>query len=93
MKPEIKEINIKPGETNIIMKYPGLQEFVKNVMDFFQEARGINYVSFTAESEEHGQFEIIIQRKNGKTPAEINSELKRIIKQLEKTISDMQDKQ
>jgi len=87
-KPKIKKLEITPEETHVIMQHPNFRYFIKEVLSFFKKSGGRNYVEMTVVDINMGEFTVTIQKKTGKTPAEINSELKKEIKKLKEKQND-----
>lgn len=70
-------------------------DFVKLVAfiltESFKAAGGKNYVALDIESEELGPMVMTMQRRQGKTPAQVNGDLRECMKEIQKTIIKMKD--
>jgi DNA-directed RNA polymerase subunit L len=95
--PEIKKIEVNNGHLDIQMvdEKGILQNFINEIVKIFQKVGGINYCGWTVTHKKTGeQYELIIQNKNGKTPAELKEEAyKRLIeveKHLEATLKQLE---
>lgn len=78
MGPEVKDVDHDPltGVTTMAMTAPkfAVQALVNGMIEMYDEAGAQNFVEFTAEHQERGQFTVTIQRKAGKSPAELLAE-------------------
>lgn len=72
---EIKEMNFKQGKMTLALAHPHLANFAEAVACFFNDALGVNYVATSFWREDLGPMEIVVQRKDGKTPAQLHQEL------------------
>ena len=68
-------MEFKQGKMTLSLAHPQLAHFAESVADFFNDCRGVNYVSTSFWREDLGPMEIIVQRKDGKTPAQLHQEL------------------
>jgi hypothetical protein len=71
---EIYEMSFKDGKTEIEYKSEKFRQFVSNVILFmFKQDNGTNYVEFNFVDQDKEEFSCLIQKKSGKTPAEMNT--------------------
>jgi hypothetical protein len=83
----IREFEFKDNTTTMVLQHPEFARLAEGIVGFFKAKGGINYVATDMYHPELGFFEIIVQRKNGKTPAQLNMELKAKIVELEEKLS------
>lgn len=72
---EVKEMNFKQGKMTLSLAHPHLAHFAEAVAEFFNDAMGVNYVATSFWREDLGPMEIVVQRNDGKTPAQLHQEL------------------
>jgi len=67
------------GGLTLAAKHPAFAVLASECMRLFRESGGINYCEWTMESADpdFGQFTVTIQRKKGKTQAEVSTELRK----------------
>lgn len=79
---EIRNVSIEQKKFEILMssKKRGMMDvlgiFIESLGDMLDANKADNYLSMTYRHPTKGDLELMIQRKDGKTPAEINSELR-----------------
>jgi len=73
---ECKKMVFEKGHWDLFLSHPVMAVVVAEAVDMFAQAGGINYVSFRVMTKSSGPMELIIQRALGKTPAELNAELR-----------------
>lgn len=74
---QIKELEFKSGKFTMTAQHPMFVHFVDAMANFFKDTGGENYVSTSFYSPEFGFMEVLIQRQDGKTPAQLKSELEK----------------
>jgi DNA-directed RNA polymerase subunit L len=75
--PAVKKIEVNDGKLDIQMvdEKGILQNFINEIVKIFFKSGGINYCGWTITHKKSGeQYEVIIQRKSGKTPSELKEE-------------------
>ena len=65
------------------LKHPLFAEMADQICRLFDESGGINYVEFQVCSAKYGPMCVLIQKRDGETPAAQNMRLKERIKELE----------
>lgn len=70
----IKEFGFKDNTMEITMQHPEFAIMTEGLVKYFKECGGVNYVEVGAYHEELGPFVITVQRKHGKTPAQLKTE-------------------
>lgn len=58
------------------LRHPGFTVLTQEIVELFDEAGGVNYVELTVITEKHGPMVVLIQRREGETPATQNGRLK-----------------
>lgn len=83
---KITEFSNKMDSIDATFEHPLNVTLVETMIKAFRNVDGAyNYCSLTA-NYEGDQFEFIVQRKKGKTPAELVSELKKEVQSLKKEL-------
>jgi DNA-directed RNA polymerase subunit L len=82
----IEEMHLKNGKLDINFKHPLFAIICSELVKTFDDYGGTNYVEFTMEHETRGKFSVLIQKKDGLTPAEKNTELKKEIDRLKRIL-------
>jgi hypothetical protein len=82
-KPVVESINIENGQAKIIMRHPLFTEWVKDMLEMFDESGAVNFLELCCGTPERGNFVVTIQRLDGKTPGQIVAELKQTIADME----------
>jgi hypothetical protein len=86
---KIEEIDFsKERGLKMSISHPLFYNLTCEIVRFFKESGGQNFVSMTAYSEEIGMFDLIIQRHDGKRAEWLVFELKNRIAELEKQLKD-----
>jgi DNA-directed RNA polymerase subunit L len=80
---KVHELTYKPGYLEIYAKHPMVPELADALIRFFDNAGGINYVSFSVAHPKRGRFTVTVTPERGKPQYEIISELKERTRQLE----------
>ena len=70
----IKEFGYKNNTLDITMQHPEFVTLTKGLVKYFKESGGINYVEVGTYHPELGPFVVTVQRKHGKTPAQLTKE-------------------
>lgn len=83
----IRELEFKDNTTTMVLQHPEFAHLAEGLVSFFEASGGINYVATDMYHPKLGFFEVTVQRKNGKTPAQLNMELKSKIVELEEKLS------
>jgi hypothetical protein len=83
----LKEMHFKDNTLEMRMENPEFVALTDGLVKMFKKAGGINYVSVSTYHPDLGMFEVTIQRQFGKTPSQLNIELKEKISELEKQLS------
>ena len=85
----LEEMRYFLGQTSATFEHPLIQEIAKIFVDTFKGSGGINYVGCTVTDKRDGEtYELIMQKKSGKTPSEVNEDLKARIAELERTLKE-----
>lgn len=71
----IKEMEFKQGKLTLALAHPGLLYFANEVVNFFNDCGGINYVTTSFWHPEEGPIELIVRKTDRKSPAELHQEL------------------
>lgn len=90
----VKKVESKDGKLDMTIEDPSgmLQLVVSCMVENFNREGGVNYVEWTVAHAETGEtYSFLMQKRFGKTPAEINDELQGQVKKLEKAIRDHRD--
>lgn len=72
------------GGLSVVARSPAFTALAAECVKIFKEHGGVNYVELrmTAADESFGPFSVTVQRLAGKTPAEINGELKAALRDI-----------
>ena len=73
------QVDFVTGKASMVVDHEYVVYFAEEMAKYFKNAKGVNYVSVQCWHKGTGPLEIIVQRSEGKTPAQINLELKREI--------------
>jgi len=76
------QIDFVTGKASMVVEHEYVVYFAEEMAKYFKNAKGVNYVSVQCWHKGTGPLEIIVQRSEGKTPAQINLELKEEIARL-----------
>lgn len=71
----VKEFSFKSGHASLAIQHPLFVHFVEAIVDFFIDAGGENYVSATFFHPKTGPIEVLVQRQEGLTPAQVKDAL------------------
>ena len=74
-QPELQSLHYEGGETNIAMRHPIVAYMALELAAFFKDAGGTNYVGLEFRTEDLGDMVLTVQRKLGKTPHQLRSEV------------------
>ncbi len=74
--PKLESLHMEGGVVELVASHPVLAFIANELYLLLKEAGGTNYVEFTVNHKEQGEFTLLLQRKEGKTPAQLNLELK-----------------
>lgn len=66
----VKEMQFKGGQYTLTAEHPAFVHFTDSIVRYFIDAGGINFVSTGFYHPDTGPIEVVIQRKEGKTPTE-----------------------
>jgi len=70
----VKQLSIEKGRMNMTLSHSAVPLMAKAFLEYFKKSGGVNYVEFTMHDEKDiafGEFNVMIQRANGKTAAQI----------------------
>jgi hypothetical protein len=73
---KIEELHFKDGRLDIATSHPVIAAFMEELLRFWHETNAENYLELTVASKATGPVNIMFQRTEGKTPAQVNVELK-----------------
>jgi len=71
----VKKIEFKSGVSTITVAHPLFPVIIDSLVDLFKDSKGENYLSMGIWREDVGALEVILQRQEGKTPAQLKYEL------------------
>lgn len=71
----VKEMKFKSGKMTLTMAHPEMAFFAESMVKFFKDTNAVNYVSTSFWHPEEGYIEVIVQRKDMKTPSALHQEL------------------
>ena len=77
------ELHAEPGNLEIYARHPMMPGLAEALIDFFDDANGVNYVAFSVAHPRRGRFTVTVVPENGKSQHEIIEELKNRVLQLE----------
>lgn len=66
---ELVEMHYDKNGLNFTMKHPIIPTIAEHLAEAFKAAGGINFVSFEIDHTDLGPLELVMQRRWGKTPA------------------------
>lgn len=75
--PEVRELRYKDGKLDMTLAHEMFGLFAEALYEQFKLCGGTNYVHFDVTDKKSGEmFSLSLQRKRGKTPADVNGVLK-----------------
>lgn len=83
---KIREFEFKDNTMHIVAQHPEFANLADALVKFFEDSGGVNYVATDMYHPKLGFFEVTVQRKDGKTPAQLNVELKQRVAELEEKL-------
>lgn len=72
----IKELHVKDGRIDMAVEHPIFAKMCEEIARLWHKTGGENYVELNCWTKATGPINIMIQRVEGKTPAQVNVELK-----------------
>lgn len=82
----MQELNIKPGETNVVFSHPGVTELAREIASFFDDAGGINFVEFRMfDASSMRRFEVTVRLASRPSPQQINAALREALEGIERS--------
>jgi len=71
----VKKIEFKSGVSTVTIAHPLFPIITDALIDIFKDAKGVNYLSIGIWRKDVGELEVILQRQEGKTPAQLKHEI------------------
>lgn len=81
-KPELSPITFSNNSLSIIARHPNFANLCVEVINFFEEAGGKNFVELQLNNPEKGAYLITVQKQVGMSPAQIIASLRKQIETL-----------
>jgi hypothetical protein len=77
----VKEMSFKKGVMTLDLAHPSLAIFAESVVEFFNDTYAVNYVTTSFWHPEEGFMELIVRKKEKKSPSELHQELLMAVEQ------------
>jgi hypothetical protein len=85
----LEVMSVEDAKVALDLKGKLVGVFAAAMADEFRQAGGINFVEFDILSKDLGPLTLLMQRKEGKTPAEMHDEADARIKELEAKLEEV----
>lgn len=82
----VHEVHYKDNHFKLDLEHPVFAHVVSQMVELFDKQHGVNYLEMQMAHPTRGLFVCTIQRKDGKTPAQVIDELKLKVAELEKQL-------
>jgi hypothetical protein len=84
------EFNERTG-LNVAARHPAFFALAQSVVAFFEETKAEHHVTVTLADPVRGAFDLTVQRRRGLSPAERNSALCRVLRQVRDRLNDKEE--
>jgi hypothetical protein len=92
LDPKIEQLHFENGVLDLATSSPAFYALIAGAVDILREFGGENYLSIRMNDKRDGtQIEVLLKYIKGKTPAEVNGELKSELSSLRKRVEEVEE--